>query len=130
MILMHKCVLDASALLALINQEAGADKVEKVLADSIISAVNYSEVATVLSSIGMPLVEVEALVPGLVAEVIPFDEQQALLAGKFREKTRHKGLSLGNRACLALGILRSLPVLTADKIWTTLELGVKIVSIR
>ena len=130
MLLMNKYVLDSSAVLALINHEEGENKVQAITKDSIISTVNYSEVATVLNTLGMPCQEIEEIFPELGIKIIPFETSHALLAAEFRMKTKHKGFSLGDRACLALGKISNLPVLSADKIWKTLELDLEILLIR
>jgi len=123
-------ILDASALLALINQEPGSAIVEEHLVGAQMSAINAAEVATVLCNLQMPLEEIEEILNDLLEEIIPFDTEQALLAAALRNKTKHKGLSLGDRACLALGMKTKLPILTADKVWLELNLGLKIHTIR
>lgn len=127
---MNKIVLDASAVLAVINQEEGHLNVEKHLQFSIISAVNYSEVVTVLSEIGMPVKDVETIMREIMIEIIPFDQELALTAATLRKDTKKFGLSLGDRACLALAKTRKLSVLTADKIWIKTDVGIDIRLIR
>ncbi len=123
-------VLDASALLALINQEPGSDRVAEVLQKSIMSAVNLSEVAAVLSGITIGEADIRMMLRELVAKVIPYDAEQAYTSAFLRKATKNLGLSLGDRACLALGRIKNLPVITADKIWQTLDCGVEIKLIR
>jgi PIN domain nuclease of toxin-antitoxin system len=123
-------VLDASALLALLNDEPGSDRVERALPGAVMSAVNLSEVASKLADVKIPGPEIETTLMGFGLEIVPFDAPQALAAGLLRDQTRALGLSLGDRACLALGISRSLPVLTTDRSWTELELGVEVQAIR
>jgi PIN domain nuclease of toxin-antitoxin system len=127
---MNNCVLDASALLALINSEPGAERVEGVLANAILSSVNFAEIAAILMATGIPSPQIHAMISELVAEIVPFDEEQAILSAMLRAQTKQYGLSLGDRACLALGIFKNLPVLTADKAWGELDLKVPIVLIR
>lgn len=127
---MGAVVLDASALLALFNKEAGHELVEQHLPGAVISAVNAAEVMTVLTSIGMTMKEASAVLLDHLTEVIDFDYEQALLTASLRVKTRAQGLSLGDRACLALAEQRQLPVLTADKVWSKLDLSIKVVLIR
>lgn len=110
-------ILDASAILALLNQEKGYELVEKHLLEALMSTVNISEVVAVLTEAGVPQREAEGLVSELIKEKVDFDEEQAYIAASFRKSTRAYGLSLGDRACLALGKVRNLPVLTADKSW-------------
>ena len=100
---MTKIVLDASAVLAMLNQEPGHEVVEKYLPQGIISTVNLSEVVAVLTEIGMSMDEAENITRELIKEIIDFDHPQALTAASLKKTTRSKGLSLGDRACLALG---------------------------
>ena len=126
---MHKVVLDASALLALINSEPGADNVAKILPNACMSSVNYSEVATVLQNIGMSGDVIESILEGLV-EVISFSQEHALFAASLHSQTKKHGLSLGDRACLALGCSIKCPVYTADRVWANLNLEIKVHLIR
>ena len=119
-------VLDASALIALIYQENGANLVEKNLPDAEISTVNLAEVASFLVKKGLNIEEVSSLLNDLSIPTIPFNETQAFLSAHLINKTADKGLSLGDRACLALAIQKDQAVLTADKIWKELDLNVKI----
>lgn len=127
---MSRVVLDASALLALLNAEPGAEQVAKALGDGVIGAVNLAEVVAKLSEHGMPEDAIQQSVGGLGLEVFPFDTELAYLAGLLRRPARAHGLSLGDRACLALGRQLGLPVLTADKAWAALKVGVKVRVIR
>ncbi|MDP1974414.1 MAG: type II toxin-antitoxin system VapC family toxin [Alphaproteobacteria bacterium] len=127
---MTKYVLDASAFLALINNEEGASKVEKVLPHSIMSSVNVSECVVVLGSIGMLDQEIETIFKDLLSEIISFDMNQAFIAGFLRKETKTKGLSFGDRACIALGKMMKLPVMSADKVWAEIDCGVHVELIR
>ena len=127
---MSRVVLDASALLAVLLQERGGEKVERYLTSAMISTVNLSEVVATAVERGLML---ESVMPGLTRlslEVIPFDAEQAYLAASLRPATRKLRLSLGDRACLALGLKKGLPVLTADKLWATADVGVQVEVIR
>lgn len=126
----NKIVLDASALLALLNQEIGHEQVEKHLSNAVMSAVNVSEVVATYAKIGAPEHEIEGLIHSLIKEIIPFNTEQAFIAGFLRKKTKPQGLSFGDRACLALAELENLPVLTADKIWAKLDSKTRIIIIR
>ena len=126
---MSKYVLDASALLALINKEPGFEQIEKLLPESCISSVNFSEVASVMVRLGVPVKDLKSVLQGLL-DIIDFSEEQAFTAAEFLIQTKSKGLSLGDRACLALGHHLKLPVFTADRVWKGLEIGVKIHVIR
>ncbi len=124
-------LLDASALLALINEEAGAEKVEKVLDDAAISTVNVAEVASKLNDFGWPADEIAPLCDHLQLEILPFERDVALASGQLRSATRKIGLSLGDRACLATSLLTKYRILTADKSWAKLKIrGVSIICIR
>ncbi|MBE7380331.1 MAG: type II toxin-antitoxin system VapC family toxin [Leptolyngbya sp. SIO1E4] len=127
---MSSAILDASALLALINQESGATAVAETLPIALIGAVNFSEVAAKLITQGLPEDEIREIFSDLHLPVIPFDEQQALRTGLLRVKTKQFGLSLGDRACLALGLEMQCPVLTADRAWAELDIDVEIQVIR
>lgn len=127
---MSSVVLDPSALLALLQGEPGAERWEGVVEDAVISAVNLSEVVAKLADAGMLEEDIRAALDPLGLEVVQFDAAQAYRAGLLRPATRPLGLSLGDRACLALAISRGLPVLTADQAWKTLQLGVEVRVMR
>ncbi|MCY4598291.1 MAG: type II toxin-antitoxin system VapC family toxin [Bryobacterales bacterium] len=114
---MPRAVIDASAILAVLLREPGSDVVETYYAQGIVSAVNLSEVAAKLCDLGMGAAEARDLLSALGLEIRAFDETQALAAGALREVTRSRGLSLGDRACLALGIAEGVPVVTTDRNW-------------
>ncbi len=123
-------VLDASALLSLLNSEDGSDLVLGFLPDSVISTVNLAEVVTHLSILSMPEGEVREALTLLGLEIIPFDEEQAFRAGLLSAYTQPLGLSLGDRACLALALTTQSTALTADRVWKDLDIGVAIKLIR
>lgn len=127
---MSKYVLDASALLALLNAEPGAETVSEAIADAVISAVNLSEVVARLCEEGMPAAVVRQTLSLLSLEVAAFDEAQAYQAGDLRAATRSAGLSLGDQACLGLADKLGAPALTADRTWLQLSLGVQVQLIR
>jgi ribonuclease VapC len=125
-----KYVLDASAVLALLNQEPGMDRVEAVLADSCMGTVNYCEVLGKLLDAGLPEKEARESIELLNVEVILFDIDMARLAAVLRPTTRKLGLSLGDRSCLALALSRRNIALTAERAWAKLKIGVKVELIR
>lgn len=127
---MSDYVLDASALLALLNAEEGSDLVQGFLPQSVISAVNLAEVVTRLSILGMPEDEVRNALTVLGLKSIPFDEEQAFRTGLLSAYTQPLGLSLGDRACLALALTTHAVALTADRVWRDLDIGVVIKLIR
>jgi PIN domain nuclease of toxin-antitoxin system len=126
---MTEYVLDASAVIAFLQNEPGARLVESSLSGGVLSTVNLAEVAQwVMDARGEAAARRE--LEGLPCEAVGFDEAQALEAAALRAKTRAQGLSLADRACLALAKLRGLPVLTADQAWAAVDAGVEIVLIR
>lgn len=123
-------ILDTSALLAVMLDEQGAEKVRPHIATAHISVVNLCETYTRLVEAGLSREDAEHQVMRLELRIRNFPEAHALEAAMLRPLTRHLGLSLGDRACLALGLLNDLPVLTADRAWAALDVGVEIVLIR
>ena len=97
---------------------------------SAISTVNLAEVVTRLVDWGIPIDDTRTLVADMRMEVADFDEDFAYRTGGFRTATRRRGLSLGDRACLALARRLDVPVLTADRSWADLDIGVEIRLIR
>jgi len=122
-------VLDASALLALLNGEPGSETVAAVVSEAVISTVNLSEVVAKLADHGMDEKDLGGLIDGLGLSVVAFDEAQAYAAGLMRPATRNAGLSLGDRACLALARRRKAPAYTTDRSWRAVA-GVKVHPIR
>ncbi|AGA31706.1 PIN domain-containing protein [Singulisphaera acidiphila] len=127
---MVETVLDASALIAFLRNEPGADKVAAVLASSCMSAVNLGETIGKLVEYGKPLDEVAYQIERLHIAIIPFDGEQAKILASLWKITRPVGLSLADRACLALGLKRQLPVMTTDRDWSKVDVGVKVEQIR
>jgi ribonuclease VapC len=123
-------VLDSSAVLAVILNEPGAGLVKTGAKGAGISAVNLAEVVSKLCDQLFSNDQVDLIVSGLNLQVAPFDESQAIVAGQLRTVTRHLGLSLGDRACLALAIREKAAVITADRSWAGLDLGIEIKVIR
>ena len=127
---MNEAVLDASAILAVLNREPGADIVLASLAGSVVSAVTLTEVVAKLADRGADEISIRRTMGELGTRVIPFDEDQAYRAGLLRPLTRDQGLSLGDRACLALAQIEGLPALTADRNWSRVSIDVDIRQIR
>ncbi|HMD64914.1 MAG TPA: type II toxin-antitoxin system VapC family toxin [Stellaceae bacterium] len=123
-------ILDASALLALINSEPGSAVVAAALPEARISAVNLAEVVTKLIDIGIPEDEAWIEAADLVPVIIDFGPELAQATAGLRMVTRRLGLSLGDRACLALAKQLQLPALTADAAWARLSIGVEIRFLR
>ncbi len=127
---MNSVVLDASAIIAFLLQEPGAAIVGEYLTDGIASAVNIAEVGTRLSDLDMGDVQIRRSMSVLGLEIRPFDLEAAYAVAVMRAKTRNKGLSLGDRACLALANQLGVPALTADRVWAELDIDVEIQLIR
>jgi PIN domain nuclease of toxin-antitoxin system len=123
-------MLDTSALLAYLNGEPGGEKVPVNTGDARISAVNYSEAVAVLTRHGANAAEVRALLSSILLEVVDFDIGAAESAGFMITTTNPFGLSLGDRACLAAAQREGIPVVTADRSWSNLDIGVPIQLIR
>jgi ribonuclease VapC len=128
---MNRVVLDASALLALLNQEAGSETLTpELLSGAVISAVNLAEVHSKLVGRGLSPNDAWEAALGPVREAHPFTLEHARLVGDLVPQTRPLGLSLGDLACLALGVTLKVPVYTADKSWKKLKVGASIHVIR
>lgn len=123
-------VLDASALLAYLHQEAGGSKVRKYLAQAHISSVNWSEVVQKALTRRVDIRGMREDVVELGLSIMPFTVWQAELAGRLAPRTSVLGLSLGDRSCLALALDLGFPVLTADRIWRKLAIELDIRFIR
>jgi PIN domain nuclease of toxin-antitoxin system len=124
-----EAVLDSSAVLALLFAEPGAAAVEAVLPGALLSTVNFAEVVSKLREHGMPASQARAAIEAIGVDVEPFDSDQATIAGALRPTTRSIGLSLGDRACLALAQRRGFPALTTDQAWSRVD-GANVVCIR
>ena len=123
-------VLDASAILAVLNREPGADIVLASLAGSVISAITLTEVVANLADRGADEISIRRTIGQLGMRVIPFNDDRAYRAGLLRPLTRAQGLSLGDRACLALAQEYGLPALTSDRNWSRVTIDVDIRQIR
>jgi PIN domain nuclease of toxin-antitoxin system len=127
----NSIVLDASALLAVLNREPGAEKLTpQVLSAAITSTVNLAEVQSKLVSRGIKPDEAWDATISPIRESAVFTDEQAKIAGSLIARTGAFGLSFGDRACLALGIALKAPVYTADRSWKNLKLGVRIHLVR
>jgi PIN domain nuclease of toxin-antitoxin system len=123
-------VADSSLVLAVIYREKGWEKWLELLEDANLSTVNLAEVQSKLVIAGMSGELAWEAATDSVFQVMLFDEEQARLTGDLIVRTREFGLSLGDRACLALGMVLGMPVYTADRSWERLKVGVKIHVIR
>ncbi len=127
---MTEVVLDASALLAVIHGEPGADVVVASLPGSVMSAVNLAEVVTKLIDNGAQPGAALAAAQAFEIKIAPASADVASAAGVLHAKTRGRGVSLGDRFCLVLAQETGLPVLTADRAWAGLGLPLDIRLIR
>jgi len=123
-------VLDASALLAFLFREPGHERVAEVIDDSCMSTVNLAEVLTRFTRDGHAAAAVLARLRRSAIAWIPFAEDHATAAAELAPLTIPYGLSLGDRACLALAMMRGEPAMTADRTWAQLDLGIRIDLIR
>lgn len=130
---MSKVVVDASVLLAILNDEPGAEVFTRqgnLLANATISAVNISEAYSKLVAMTGNPDEAWQIVTAPIPDIIAFNADQAEITGRLISQTRSRGLSLGDRACLALGIFLKSPVYTTDRAWKGLKVGIPIHVIR
>ncbi len=127
---MASIVFDSSVILAHLNNEPGSERAAPLFGDALISAVNLAEVVAKLVERGAGLDLVRAALSRYGLQVAAFDEELAERTGALRQKTRSLGLSLGDRACLALGERFALPVLTADRAWKGLQLSIEVQLLR
>jgi ribonuclease VapC len=123
-------VLDASAILAAIGSEPGASLVLEQISNAAVSTVNLAEVKGKLVDRGFPPGDAWEAAVSFSREVFDFDSRQADMAGGLISSTRHLGLSLGDRSCLALALILKAPVYTADRDWAKLDLGLDIHLVR
>ncbi|MDP2284652.1 MAG: type II toxin-antitoxin system VapC family toxin [Pseudohongiella sp.] len=125
-------VLDTSALLAWMQNEPGSDALSDYLTSSCyLSTVNLAELVSKLVDLNHAGPEkIAGQLRAMGLQIVSFDETQALLSGSLRTVTRARGLSLGDRACLALAQHLNAEVVTADNAWTRLELPLTITNIR
>lgn len=126
----QSCVLDASALLALLRSEPGGELVESLLSTSAISSVNWSEVIQKGLERKAEIDGLREDLESLGLEIIPFTTELAEGTARLRETTRSAGLSLADRACIALAQNLGRPAVTTDKVWSELPLGVEILVVR
>lgn len=129
---MNSVILDTSAVLAYLFEEPGAEAVAAVLeiGAGVMSSVNYAELVSKLVDQGIPSTTLREICANLELTLVDYDEAQAFLTGELRQVGKSLGLSLGDRACLALGMQRQLPILTADRVWLNLVLPVEVRLIR
>jgi ribonuclease VapC len=127
---MASSVLDASALLALLQGEPGADLVATIVADAVIASVNLAEVLGKLLDLGQPRDAALRAIGQTAVQIVAFDASMAIDAGEMIPAARRAGLSLGDVACIAAARHLGLPAYTGDRSWTRHDFGVEIRLIR
>jgi ribonuclease VapC len=123
-------VMDSSAILAVLLNEPGGHSIQHDLPGALVSSVNLSEVYARLLKRGVPKDLAWAQILASRLEVCLLTAEQARAAAELIQATRARGLSLGDRACIALAIERKAKVYTADREWASLGLGIEIEVIR
>lgn len=123
-------MIDSAAALAVLYDEPGAERVRPLLEGASMSSVNATEVVTRLQDGGETHRDAVGFLNSLSLRIVDFSIDQALTAAKLRDRTRHRGLSLGDRACLALAIRENATAVTADRAWADLDIGCAIEVIR
>lgn len=124
------CVLDASALLAILQGEPVGAPLQEVLPQAALSAVNWSEVVQKALDRDIEVDNLRHEIEALGVRIVPFSADHAERAAHLRAATRHLGLSLGDRSCLAVAMDLKLPAVTTDKDWKALRIGVEIRVVR
>lgn len=127
---MSRVVVDSSILLAFIREEPHADEFLASDTEAVVSAINLAEVHSKLISQGASEEQGWQEATSLADEIVPFFEEHARMTGSLISQTKMHGLSLGDRACLALGILLRLPVYTTDRAWKNVRVGVEVHLVR
>lgn len=123
-------VADASAILAALKNEPFTKIAPSCVVEASVSAVNLSEVLAKLAADGLTEAQADTAIRSLDLRVFPFDRTEAVVAARLWVVTRQAGLSLGDRACLSLGLKLGKPVVTADRAWAKLDIGAEIILIR
>ncbi|MEQ1866033.1 MAG: type II toxin-antitoxin system VapC family toxin [Micropepsaceae bacterium] len=122
-------VVDASALIAILKNEPGADIAARHMIEPVMSTANLAETLTRMAEDGGDAVAIKAHLDESI-RFVPVSDDHALAAAQLRIPTKRLGLSLGDRLCLALGLEEGLPVLTAERRWKEINIGVDVVLIR
>ena len=128
---MARAVFDASAVMALLLDEPGADMVARYADDALISTVNLQEVIKSLLARGNSEQTVRSMLGAIGLDIRPHAIDDAWAAARLYQHTRTKGCGLGDRTCMALAISESLPAITADRVWAELSIpGLAVILAR
>lgn len=127
----HNIVFDSSALIMLFAKELGYEKIKQNIKHATMSSVNVAEVYKYCIEVQkLGLDDCQNLIKLCGIKIIDFCDQQALISASIINHTKQYGLSLGDRACIALATLKNYPILTCDKIWQKVDLGIPIIMAR
>jgi ribonuclease VapC len=127
---MSSIVFDSSVLIAILRQEPGYEQGEALFSKALVSTVNLAEVSTYLARNGASLETIKKILEQFPCQIIDFSHELVAMTGFLYQQAKQFGLSLGDRACLALAMSKNIPVLTADTIWTKLSLSIDVKTIR
>lgn len=128
---MSKIVFDASALIALFAKEKGYELIKSHMKDAVISSVNIAEVYKYCIEVqNLTKDETQTLIKLADIKIIDFDDEQALITAEIVNKTKQYGLSLADRACIALAIIKNTSIVTCDRIWQKVDIGVEFIMAR
>jgi ribonuclease VapC len=123
-------VFDASVVLAIVFREPGHEVMMNLKGVALVSSVNIAEARSRLLDCGYQRDDMDRVLGNINIQIVDFDAEQAVLSAELRQPTRALGLSLGDRACLALGLLKRAVVYTADRAWSKLDLPVEVRVVR
>ena len=128
---MALAVFDASAVIALLRDEPGADVILGYASDALISTVNLQEAIQVLLADGTTIDVARAMLESLNLEPRPHRVEDAYAAAALFQATKSKGSGLGDRTCMALAIAEELPAITTDRAWSELAIpGLSVILAR
>jgi PIN domain nuclease of toxin-antitoxin system len=123
-------VYDSSALLAIILGEPGSDVARANITNAMVCSINLAEIFSRAEDKGIPVSMTEQFLTGKAVRFVDFDAELARSVGAMRAETRSRGLSIGDRACIALALRERATVVTADRVWADLDLPCKVELIR
>jgi PIN domain nuclease of toxin-antitoxin system len=127
---MPDVVFDASVVLTAVFREKGYEQVLSLEQTAMVSAVNIAEARSRLADHGLDRRAIDESLGLIDMRIVDFDAEQASLSSDLRKETRKVGLSLGDRACLALAMQKGAVAYTADKVWANVSLPIEVKVIR